>query len=95
MQLELGVPEPVVPLARFAGQQLRRVDYLRLHTAGVVQPHRVLEASEAELLDLLNGDEQRLRIVLDAARRAQNRADEVVDITSLLAPPETLGADSA
>ena len=95
VQLELGVPEPVVPLARFAGQQLRRADYLRLRKADLAEPNRVLEADEAELGGLLDGDERRLRIVLDAARRAQDRADEVVDITSLLAPPETRREDSA
>lgn len=95
VQLELGVPEPVVALARFAGQQLRRIDYLRLYAAGLAEPRRVLEADEADLLRLVDDDERRLRALVDAAGRAQDRADEVVDITNLLAPPETPGADSA
>lgn len=95
VQLELGVPEPAVPLARFAGQQLRRVDYLRLHAAGLAEPRRVLDAEEDDLLRLLDDDERRLRAVLDAAGRAHDRTDDVVDIASLLAPPDTPGADFA
>jgi helicase len=88
VQLELGVPEPVVPLARVAGQQLRRVDYLQLHAAGLAEPGRVLAAPEADLLSILGGDRRRLDALRDAAARAQDRADDVIDITSLLAPPE-------
>jgi helicase len=94
VQLELGVPEAVVPLARAAGQQLRRVDYLRLHAAGLSEPVRVLAAAREDLFRLLDGDERRVNALLEAAERAQERADDVVDIASLLAPPER-GADSA
>jgi hypothetical protein len=94
VQLELGVPEALVPLARAAGQHLRRVDYLRLHAAGLAEPARSLETPEAELLTLVGDDHRRLHALLDAATRAHNSA-EVVDITSLLAPPPEHDADSA
>ena len=95
VQLELRVPEALVPLARAAGQHLRRVDYLRLHAAGLAEPARVLETPEAELLTLVGDDHRRLHALLDAATRAHNSADDVVDITSLLAPPPEHDADSA
>lgn len=88
VQLELGVPEPIVSIARFAGQRLVRGDYLRLRAAGFVDATTIAKAADEDLLACLNGSTLKSEVLRDAAKRA-SAPDEIGDITSLLAaPPE-------
>lgn len=94
VQLELGVPEPMVPIARFAGQRLIRADYLRLRAAGFVDAATIAGATDEALLACLNGNKIKTEMLRDAAKQA-SAPTELGDITSLLAAPPERTDDTA
>lgn len=67
LRLTLGVPAPVVDLARHAGAQLPRGDYRRLLAAGLHGHREIDVASDEALLACLDGDRRRLAVVRVAA----------------------------
>lgn len=67
VRLELGVPAPVVALARHAGARLGRPDYLELLKAGLQTPEAIEGAAEDQILACLAGDPEKATIVRDAA----------------------------
>jgi helicase len=75
IRLTYGVPAAAVDLARMAGAELLRGDYCRLASAGLCDPNKINGATEAELLDCLDGSREKLDVVHDAAKRIlQHRA---------------------
>lgn len=86
VQLELGVPQAMAPLARRLGQDLTRSQYLRLHAKGFTGPDAVVAADDDDLLSCLDGDRRQLqrlrRVTSEAAAQ-----DVDMDIATLLAPP--------
>jgi replicative superfamily II helicase len=94
VQLELGVPEEVVPIARVTGQRLTRGEYLRLRAAGLTDAAAIRAASDEELLSCVDGGRQRLQTLRDAADRAPD-TQTVQDIVSLLAPPPAANNEPA
>ncbi|MFL6125418.1 DEAD/DEAH box helicase [Actinophytocola sp.] len=83
VQLELGVPADLVPLAVHAGNELGRPDYLRLYHDNLRTPDAVLAADEQELLQCVGGKQNRLQTLLDAAEAAKNAGD-VLDFADVL-----------
>jgi hypothetical protein len=68
IRLELGLPEPAVPLARLVGDRLDRGDYLRLLNAGLVSPEAVANASDEAILTCVGGRRGKCEIVRKAAK---------------------------
>lgn len=94
VQLELGVPEAMVPIARVAAQRLTRGDYLRLGRARFADPAAISAASDDDLLACLDASDTRMQVLRDAAERIRE-FDTVQDITSLLAPPPAASGEPA
>lgn len=76
VRLELGVPAPIVALARHAGTLLGRPDYLELVKAGLHTPEAIEAAAEDQILGCLAGDAEKAKAVRDAvaALRAEPEA---------------------
>jgi hypothetical protein len=53
VQLELGVPQEIVDLARLAGSRLVRADYLRLLRAGLTNEPALSACSDERLASIL------------------------------------------
>jgi hypothetical protein len=77
VQLELGVPADLVSLAVHAGNELGRPDYLTLFHSNLRTSEAVLAADEDELRRCLSGNQNRLRILLEAAVAAKNASDDL------------------
>jgi replicative superfamily II helicase len=60
VQLELGLPASVAPLA-LAGANLRREDYLRLHHSGLTTPDAIARADDDALPNAIGNNRDRLR----------------------------------
>jgi hypothetical protein len=65
LQLELGVPKDVLPLARDLGAELTRGDYLALHRSGLVDWAHVKSARDEQLVGLLG--RPKADLLMDAA----------------------------
>jgi hypothetical protein len=85
VQLELGVPEGLVPLARIIGQQLTRSDYLQLRDAGYGDVTSIANATDEDLRVALRGSKAKLRLLRDATDRARGD-EEIAEIAALLQP---------
>jgi helicase len=62
IQLELGIPESMVPLAQSLGSELSRGQYLDLNNAGLRTRNEVVTAGEQRLASIL-GDESGKRVL--------------------------------
>lgn len=67
VRLELGVPAAAVPIARAAGTRLGRPDYQELVKGGLTTPDAIDAAADETLLSCLGGDDEKVRVVRDAA----------------------------
>lgn len=89
LRLNLGIPGLVVNLARYAGTELTRGDYLRLTAAQLIDPEVIAAADDDALLSCLDGDRRRLAIVRDAAaelaRANQHAKDQLLPQPQLAA----------
>jgi len=74
VQLEFGVPEAQVDLARQVGGAIGRSEYQRLHLSGLHAPDDVLGASDEQLLECLNHDHGLVRRVREGAEHALEEA---------------------
>jgi replicative superfamily II helicase len=77
VQLEIGVPADLVPLALHADGRLGRPDYLRLYRQALTDPAAILAASDDALLECLGGSTSRLRHLRRAAQAALDDANPV------------------
>jgi helicase len=77
VQLELGIPADLVPLALQAGANLGRHDYLRLQNAGLTEPATILGTDDEALLACVGGSRLRLDTLRQAAEAASRAADEI------------------
>jgi hypothetical protein len=75
VQLELGIPPGLIPLATHAGSTLGRPGYLDLLEKGSATPQAVLAATDNALLACVSGSHTRLRILRDAAAAVQDLPD--------------------
>jgi len=73
IQLELGVPAELAPLAT-AGADLVREHYLSLVRAGLTTPERIDQADDDELLKHIGGSRQRLRTLREAVKHTLEEA---------------------
>ena len=69
VQLELGVPAELAPLAT-AGADLVREHYLSLVSAGLNTPELIDQADDDKLLQHIGGGGQRLRTLREAVKHA-------------------------
>lgn len=68
VQLELGVPAELAPLA-LAGADLTREHYLTLISAGLTAPELISEADDDTLLKYIGGSRSRLRTLREVVRK--------------------------
>jgi helicase len=74
IRLTLGIPGDAVDLAREAGQELSRGNYLLLLKAGLVTADRIDAASDAEILACVGKSKERAELVRACAARMRERA---------------------
>jgi replicative superfamily II helicase len=86
LRLTLGISSHAVSLGRYSGVGLTRGDYRRLVAAELAEPAVVLTATDAQLLDCLDQDRDRLAIVRFAAEMAAADQAESEAETVELAP---------
>jgi len=72
IQLELGIPAELVPLAVHANGNLGRPDFLRLHHKGLTDPVTVLDADDETLLKCVGGSISRMGHLRRAAQAAHD-----------------------
>lgn len=87
-RLEVGLPSDAADLAIYLGGRIARGDHLRLLGAGLGNIEAVEEAKDADLLELLGGDERKLQILRAAVRASQTSEDEDDVPEPILPPPE-------
>ena len=68
IRLTHGVPGTAADLARVAGTALARTHYLQLARAGLIDAPSIGSASDDEILQCVDDDHDRLKIVRDAGR---------------------------
>ena len=83
VRLEYGVRAGAVEIARVAGRDLGRGDYRRLSAAGLTNAAAINVASDKLLLDQLDGDKDKLRVVKMFALHMQSREKEVAPVQPL------------
>jgi helicase len=83
VQLELGVPSTIVPLAKFAGSRLGRGDYLILDARGLRDAGALAAASDAQLESIL-GSKEKLRILRDCEARMRAEADFADEVSDTM-----------
>jgi len=83
VQLDIGIPADLVPLALHADGRLDRPDYMRLHRKALTDPAGILAASDDILLECLGGNTSRLRHLRHAAQAALDDATPVAFSTVL------------
>jgi hypothetical protein len=89
VRLTVGVHAAAVDLARHAGADLLRGDYLRLSAAGMCEPSAIAGASDDLLLGCLDSDTRKLAIVRRAAEAiAEQRARDATLVAPILDPYE-------
>lgn len=66
VRLETGVPAPMVPLASVLGPTLSRGDYLSLFSAGLTEVDALTAASDDQILNCLERNENKLHAVREA-----------------------------
>jgi helicase len=74
IQLELGVPAAMVPLAKYATARLGRGDYLALHTAGLSSVD-ALAASKDSDVQAIVGDQKKVRVIRECEARMRAETD--------------------
>ncbi|MFE9187767.1 DEAD/DEAH box helicase [Micromonospora haikouensis] len=72
IQLEIGIPVELVPLALHANGRLQRPDFLRLHSRGLHEPAAILNTDDNTLLACVGGSTARLAHLRHAAQTAQD-----------------------
>lgn len=90
VQLELGVPQSLVPVASSAGQRLTRTDYLRLRAANFAEAAAASAATDAELLACVDNSTVKLVVLRDACESI-TQVGAIGDIVALLEAPSTIG----
>ncbi len=78
VRLTYGVPGTAVDLARQAGTNLTRGDYCALAEAGLDDVVNILAAADADILHVLDRDEEKVAIVRKASRKAAERKSKAV-----------------
>ena len=77
-RLELGVSSSIFELAKVTGSQLTRGDYQSLVRAGVNTIDVIENSSDEQILEVLNGSDEKLQIIRTAIKRLH---EEAVDDT--------------
>ncbi|MGV1785865.1 MULTISPECIES: DEAD/DEAH box helicase [Agrobacterium] len=73
VRLTYGVPGGAADLAREAGASLTRGDYCALVEAGLSETAKIVTADDNDILRLLGNDKEKVAVVRDAARSAEER----------------------
>jgi ATP-dependent DNA helicase len=73
IRLTYGVPGVVVDLARELGSDFLRGDYCRLATTKLYDPEQIDAAADQQLLDCVDRDKRKLRLLRDASARIAPR----------------------
>ena len=73
VRLEVGIPAEAVPLAQYAPLRLGRVEYLALIDAGFCNLDALDRASDEALRECIRGDQSRVELLRQAARRERER----------------------
>jgi helicase len=85
VRLTIGIPGAAVDLAREAASSLLRGDYCRLAQAGLCEPLAISAAKDAQILECVDDDREKLAIVREAATRVElRRAKLAADIVPIL-----------
>lgn len=87
-RLEVGLPSDAADLAVHLGGRIARGDYLRLLGADLISIEAVEATKDADLLELLGGDERKLRALRAAVRASQTSGQEDDLVEPILPPPE-------
>lgn len=88
IRLSIGVPAAAVDLAKQAGNQLTRGDYLRLLKAGLCSINAIEASTDSVLLSHLDNDEQRLAVVHRAVEVHRQQEREPIASLPILEPYE-------
>jgi replicative superfamily II helicase len=83
-RLEVGVPVALIDLASIAGNSLARGDYHNLLKAGLASIETLEKISDDELLLLLAGDAEKIRVVRNAIRTFRDRERELLPSQPIL-----------
>jgi hypothetical protein len=81
IQLELGVPAAMVPLAKYATARLGRGDYLALHTAGLSSVDALATSKDSDLQAIV-GDQKKVRVIRESEARIHERVSRSCRATS-------------
>ncbi len=73
VRLTYGVPGAAADLAREAGATLTRGDYCALVEAGLADTAKIVTADDGDILRLLGDDKEKVAVVRDSARSAEER----------------------
>jgi hypothetical protein len=85
-QLELGIVEGLVPIAQYAEVPLGRSVYLGLAREDLTTVDAIIDADEAMVLRCVDNNSEQLKIVLEAAERAKNEAEQRFSLDDLVPP---------
>jgi helicase len=77
VQLELGIPAELVPLALHANGNLNRPDLLRLHSRGLADAAAIVAADDDTLKECVGGSPGR---VMQLRRIAHEVQDDAIDL---------------
>lgn len=77
VQLELGIPIELVPLALHVNGNLNRPDLLRLHSRGLADAAAILAADDETVVECVGGSPDR---VIELRRIAQQAQDDAIDL---------------
>jgi hypothetical protein len=76
VRLEYGIPGDVVDIARYAGRELGRGDYRRLAAGGLTNVSSIDAAPDNVVLEQLDRDRTKLRVVREYADGARAKSEE-------------------
>ncbi|MFI0418819.1 DEAD/DEAH box helicase [Spongiactinospora sp. 9N601] len=87
-QLELGIAEGLVPIAKWVEVPLRRSVYLNLAREGLDTADRIVDADPGVVRTCVGDDSELMAVVLEAAELAlTERTREQVTLSDLVPPP--------
>jgi hypothetical protein len=87
VQLELGVPVEIVPLARIAGATLPRQMYLDLAAKNLANPQAILDADDETLAQCVGDDPNVVARLRRLAEQASSASQDIPSLEELLSPP--------
>jgi helicase len=87
VQLELGVPAAIVPLATVTGGTLSRQVYLDLVTHNLADVQAIIDARDEDLIQCVGSDPEAVARLRRLAVRASSKDEDAPTLEELLSPP--------